>query len=168
MKIDFEPVGRRGECSGDRSLLEAAHQLGVDLVSLCGGQGTCHRCKVQVVTGSVSLPTQNEKQSLSPQELKDGYRFACEAYPLGDCKLRVPSESLTAPQRTQVDGLEVTVTPEPPVHAYHLELPPPSTEDLRADATRVLETLYQQHQIRCCTIDLEVLHTLSPQLRSMN
>ena len=80
----------------------------------------------------------------------------------------MPSESLTAPQRTQVDGLEVTVTPEPPVHAYHLELPPPSTEVLRADATRVLETLYQQHQIRCGTIDLEVLHTLSPQLRSMN
>ena len=166
--IDFEPVGRRGECPAGRSLLEAAHLLGVDLVSLCGGQGTCHRCKVQVLAGRISPPTENEKGTLSTQELKNGYRLACETYPLGDCKVGVPPESLTAPQRTQVEGLEVAVSPEPPVHAYHLELPPPSIEDLRADAKRVLETLYQQHQVRCCTVDLEVLRTLSPQLRSGN
>jgi len=166
--IDFEPVGRRGECPAGRSLLEAAHLLGVDLVSLCGGQGTCHRCKVQVLAGRVSPPTENEKGTLSTQELKNGYRLACETCPLGDCKVGVPPESLTAPQRTQVEGLEVAVSPEPPVRAYHLELPPPSIEDLRADAKRVLETLYQQHQVRCCTVDLEVLRTLSPQLRSGN
>lgn len=166
--IDFEPVGRRGECPAGRSLLEAAHLLGVDLVSLCGGQGTCHRCKVQVLAGRISPPTENEKGTLSTQELKNGYRLACETYPLGDCKVGVPPESLTAPQRTQVEGLEVAVSPEPPVRAYHLELPPPSIEDLRADAKRVLETLYQQHQVRCCTVDLEVLRTLSPQLRSGN
>jgi len=166
--IDFEPVGRRGECPAGQSLLEAAHLLGVDLVSLCGGQGTCHRCKVQVLAGRISPPTENEKGTLSTQELKNGYRLACETYPLGDCKVGVPPESLTAPQRTQVEGLEVAVSPEPPVHAYHLELPPPSIEDLRADAKRVLETLYQQHQVRCCTVDLEVLRTLSPQLRSGN
>jgi len=167
-KIDFEPVGRRGECTAGRSLLEAAHGVGVDLVSLCGGKGTCHRCKVQVLSGSVSPPTENEKGYLSPQELKNGYRLACETYPLGDCKVLVPPDSLTAPQRTQVEGLEVAVSPEPPVRAYHLELPPPSIEDLRADARRVLETLYQQHQVRCCTVDLEELRTLSPQLRSGN
>lgn len=167
-KIDFEPIGRRGECPAGQSLLEAAHQLGVELVSLCGGKGTCHRCKVQVLAGRVSPPTENEKGTLSPQELKNGYRLACETYPLGDCKLGVPPESLTAPQRTQVEGLEVAVSPEPPVRAYHFELPPPSIEDMRADAKRVLETLYQQHRVHCCTIDLEVLRSLSPQLRSGN
>ena len=167
-KVDFEPVGRRGECPAGQSLLEAAHQLGVELVSLCGGKGTCHRCKVQVLAGRVSQPTENEKGTLSPQELKNGYRLACETYPLGDCRLGVPPESLTAPQRTQVEGLEVAISPEPPVRAYHFELPPPSIEDLRADAKRVLETLYQQHQVRSATIDLEVLRTLSPQLRSVN
>lgn len=167
-RIDFEPVGRRGECPAGRPLLEAAKRLGVDLVSLCGGKGTCHRCKVQVLAGRVSPPTENEKGTLSPQELKNGYRLACETYPLGDCKLGVPPESLTAPQRTQVEGLEVAVSPEPPVRAYHFELPPPSIEDMRADAKRVLETLYQQHRVRCRTIDLEVLRSFSPQLRSGN
>lgn len=167
-KIDFEPIGRRGECPAGQSLLEAAQGLGVDLVSLCGGKGTCHRCKVQVLDGSVSPPTESEESSLSPQELAEGYRLACQIYPLSDCKLRVPPESLTTPQRTQVEGLEVAVSPEPPVRAYYIELPPPSMEDLRADAKRVLETLYQQHQVHCSTIDLETLRALSPQLRSGN
>jgi uncharacterized 2Fe-2S/4Fe-4S cluster protein (DUF4445 family) len=37
--------------------------------------------------------------------------------------------------------------------------------DLRADAERVLETLYQQHQIGCSRIDIDVLRDISPQLR---
>jgi len=164
--IDFEPVGRRGRCPADQSLLEVARQLGVELVSLCGGRGTCLRCKVQVVDGGVSPPTPNEEQAFSPQELEAGYRLACETYPAGDCKLHVPPESLSTPQRTQVEGLEVTVPPDPPVRAYHVQLPPPSWSDLRADAQRVLEALEHQHQLRCLTVDIDLLRDLSPMLRS--
>ena len=120
--VDFEPIGRRGICPADESLLEAAHHLGVDLVSLCGGKGTCGRCTVQVIAGEVSPPTDNERKALSRHELNDGYRLACQTYPRSDCRLRIPPESLTAPQRTQVDGLEVTVKPDPPVFTEHPEL----------------------------------------------
>jgi uncharacterized 2Fe-2S/4Fe-4S cluster protein (DUF4445 family) len=167
-QVDFEPIGRRGQCPADQSLLEAARQLGVELVSLCGGKGTCGRCKIQVLAGSVSEPTASELKALSSQELRDGYRLACQTYSLSHCKLRVPPESLTAPQRTQVEGVEVAVRPEPPVSGYHLELLSPSLSDLRADADRVREALKQQHQICCRTIDIEVLRDLSPQLRSWN
>ncbi|MBI4758576.1 MAG: DUF4445 domain-containing protein [Chloroflexi bacterium] len=167
-QIDFEPVGRRGQCPADQSLLEAARQLGVDLVSLCGGKGTCARCKVQVLAGRVSELIPSEREALSSQELGDGYRLACQTYALGDCKLRVTPESLTAPQRTQVEGLEVTACPEPPVCAYQVQLPPPSLSDLRADAERVLEALEQQHQVRCHTVDVDVLRDLSPKLRTWN
>jgi uncharacterized 2Fe-2S/4Fe-4S cluster protein (DUF4445 family) len=166
--IDFEPVGRRGKCPADQSLLDCARQLGVDLVSLCGGQGTCGRCKVQVLDGRVSEPTPGEREALSSQELEDGYRLACQTYPLSDCKLRVPPESLTTPQRTQVEGLEVTVRPEPPVSTYRLQLPPPSLSDLRADAERLLDVLEKQHHVCCRSVDIEVLRDLSPRLRSWN
>ena len=165
-QIDFEPVGRRGRCPADQSLLEAARQLGVEVVSLCGGKGTCLRCKVQVVDGGVSPPTTNEEQAFSPQELEAGYRLACETYPASDCRLHVPPESLTTPQRTQVEGLEVIVPPEPPVRAYQVELPSPSWSDLRADAQRLLEALQHQHQLRCLAVDIDLLRHLSPLLRS--
>jgi len=164
--IDFEPIGRRGKCPADQLLLDCARQLGVELVSLCGGKGTCGRCKVQVLSGRISEPTPSERKALSSQELEDGYRLACQAYALSDCKLRVPLESLTTLQRTQVEGLEVTVHPEPPVCAYQVQLPSPSLSDLRADAERLLETLKQQHQVCCHSVDVEVLRDLSPRLRS--
>ena len=30
--IDFEPIGRRGQCPADQSLLDCARELGVDIV----------------------------------------------------------------------------------------------------------------------------------------
>src|SRR5678815_2337124 len=112
--IDFEPVGRRGGCASDQSLLDSARQLNVDLVSICGGIGNCERCKVQVVAGQVSKPTLEEEATLTGEEIAQGYRLTCQTYPLSDVKLHVPPESLTAPQRTQVEGLQVEMIPEPP------------------------------------------------------
>jgi len=166
--VEFEPVGRRGKCPAGQSLLDCAQQLGVGLVSICGGHGLCGCCKVQVLNGTASEPTPVEQQELSPQELQEGYRIACQTYPTSDCKLRVPAESMSIPQRTQVEGLQISISPDPPVCAYHLELPTPSLSDLRGDAERLLEALEQQHQVHCLTIDVGVLRNLSPRLRSWN
>jgi uncharacterized 2Fe-2S/4Fe-4S cluster protein (DUF4445 family) len=158
-RIEFEPVGRRGECRAGDSLLECARQLGVDLVNLCGGAGSCGRCIVQIMEGDISEPTPVEGEFLSPEQLATGYRLACQTVPMGNCKVRVPPESLTAPQRTQVEGQEVAVELEPPVRAYTVQLTPPSLEngDLRADAERLFDGLEQQHQIQDRRADAEVL-----------
>jgi len=146
-------------------LLDAARHLGVDLVSLCGGAGTCGGCKVQVLAAEgVSPPTAVEEASLTAQELQDGYRLACQVRPRGRVKVRVPPESLTTPQRTQVEGLEVHVVPDPPVRSSELQLSPPSMTDLRADGDRVLAAL-QGQGTDCRTIDMAVLQSASPHLR---
>ena len=165
-QIDFEPIGRRGQCSGETSLRDCARQLGVELVSLCGGEGTCGRCKVQVLDGHTSKPTSAEMRSLSTQELNASYRLACQTYPLGDCRIYVPPESLTAPQRTQVEGLEVEVRPDPVVAAYRVEMASPTLKDYESDAERLLAALREQHNVRCRGIDIRVLRELSPRLRS--
>jgi len=136
-------------------------------VSICGGRGLYRCCKVQVLSGTVSEPSSTEQEEFSTEELRDGYRLACQTYPLSDCKLRVPVESMTTPQRTQIEGLEVATSPDPPVHAYHLNLPAPSLSDPRGDAERVMEALDQQ-QIDCHSIDIDVLRNISPRLRLWN
>jgi uncharacterized 2Fe-2S/4Fe-4S cluster protein (DUF4445 family) len=164
--IDFEPVGRRGECQKNESLLACARQLGVGISSICGGEGICHSCKVQVLSGTVSKPTPNELETFSRHEIKGGWRLACQAYPTSDCKIAVPAESMTTPQRVQVEGLEVKVTPEPSVRVYRLQLAAPSLEAPQADADRLLEALNQQHKLRCTKVDIGALRTISDQLRS--
>ena len=166
--IDFEPVGRRGECQSNESLMACAHRLGVGISSVCGGKGTCHSCKVQVLGGTVSKPTPNEREVFTPQELKLGWRLACQTYPLNDCKLTVPPESMTTTQRVQIEGLEIKVTPEPPVRAYHIKMEAPSLSAPDADADRLLQVLNQQYRLNCSKIDINVLRTLSTQIRSWN
>ncbi len=165
--IDFEPIGRRGRCKGERSLMDCARQLGIELASICGGKGTCAMCKLQVLAGLTSELTSLEREKLSEQEIEAGYRLACQTYPLGDCRVHVPPASLTTPQRTQVEGLEVDIHTEPVVDAYHVMMPSPSLQDSEADAERLLEALQQQHQVSPLRIDMKLLQESSPRLREL-
>jgi uncharacterized 2Fe-2S/4Fe-4S cluster protein (DUF4445 family) len=72
---------------------------------------------------------------------------------------------MSAPQRTQVEGLDIRVAPDPLVRAYSVKMDPPSLADLRADADRLLEALASQHGLSCDRVDLHVMQTLSPRLR---
>ncbi len=164
-KIDFEPVGRRGDCPDGATLLDCARLLGVGLANLCGGKGSCGRCVVQVLHGAVSEPAQGEGRVLAPEQLAQGYRLACLAKPLGDCRVRVPPESLTAPQRTQVEGEGLAVQPDPVVQTYLATMPPASLHDLRSDGQRLVDALGEQHALKVEEIDLTVLRDLSPALR---
>jgi len=166
--IEFQPIGRRGQCQNTESLLDCAHQLGIGISAICGGKGTCHSCRIRLLSGTVSEPTSSELEVFLPQELADGWRLACQTYPTSDCKLDVLLESMTTPQRTQVEGMEITIPIEPATRAYQVELAIPSLSSLQADADRLLETLNQRHQLQCNKIDISTLHTLSTQLRSWN
>ncbi|MCK4386424.1 MAG: 2Fe-2S iron-sulfur cluster binding domain-containing protein, partial [candidate division Zixibacteria bacterium] len=116
--VDFEPVGRRGKCRDDESLLDCARRLGVGIISLCGGLGKSCCCKIQILGGSTSKPTASERDCFSPEEIKNGYRLACQTYIISDCKVRIPLESLSTPQRTQVEGKEIKVDRKPAVSCY--------------------------------------------------
>jgi len=164
--INFEPVGRRGECQESESLLACARRLGVGINSICGGEGICHSCKVQVLSGAVSKPTRNEREAFNSRELEEGWRLACQTYPTGDCKIAVPAESMTTPQRVQVEGQEVKVSPDPSVRVYRLQLAAPSLKAPQADADRLLKALNRQHKLHCTKIDIGALRTISDQLRS--
>ncbi len=166
--VDFEPIGRRGECPNGQSLLDCARQLGVELINLCGGHGSCGRCVVQVMAGVVSDPTPEEEKFLTPARLQADYRLACRTFPLTDCKVRVPPESLSTPQRTQVESEDYHLEVAPPVRAYRVSVPPPSLEDLRGDAERFRDVLSERHGLTVSTVDVQALQALSTHLRTQD
>jgi len=90
--IDSEPLGRKGKCRAGQSLLACAQQLNLGLNSICAGRGVCHSCKVKVLDGTVSEPTNSELSAFTPQEIKEGWRLACQTYPMSNCKLYVPPD----------------------------------------------------------------------------
>jgi uncharacterized 2Fe-2S/4Fe-4S cluster protein (DUF4445 family) len=166
--IDFEPVGRRGPCPANGTLLDAARILGVDLASVCAGNGSCGACKVRIVTGEVTPVTPEEERELPAGELALGYRLACLTKPRGDCRVHVPPESLTALQRTQVEGLEVPVEVQPSVVSRVVHVAQPTLEDLRGDDERLCEALaYEALANDTCIPDLEAARLASSELRRL-
>lgn len=163
--IDFEPVGRRGAFTEEDTLLECARQLNVDLVSICGGVGSCERCKVQVISGEVTEHSYDEKEALTEEEMAQGYHLACMTYPLSDVKLHVPPESLTTPQRTQVEGLNVDVAVDPVVVGVDVQLVKPTLESPISDEANLFAVL-EEKGFAPRKIDYPVLKQLTPMIRN--
>jgi uncharacterized 2Fe-2S/4Fe-4S cluster protein (DUF4445 family) len=162
------PVGRRGRCPEGNSLLECARLLNVDLVSICGGVGACRRCRIQVISGEVSPPTAVDRDTFTAAELEQGCRLACAAFPQSDIRVLVPPESLSAPQRMQVEGLDLRVAPDPLALSLEVQLTPPSLENPESDDRNLWRALERAHGIAPGTIDLAVQQVLSSRLRSQD
>jgi uncharacterized 2Fe-2S/4Fe-4S cluster protein (DUF4445 family) len=158
--IDFQPLGRRARVAPGTALLDAAREAGVDLNAICGGGGTCGACRVRIADGTVTPPVDSEKRAVA-----EGLRLACQTRVLGDVRVDVPTSSMTAPQRAQVEGRERTIEFEPSVAAYDVALDPASLTDLRADTLRLRDALREQHGIEVDAIDIAVARELPTTLR---
>ncbi|MFW6116125.1 MAG: ASKHA domain-containing protein [bacterium] len=163
--IDFQPLGRRVEISEGRSLLEAARKAGVGLNAVCGGAGICGTCRVRIVEGKVSPPNKSEEKFLDQREFTEGYRLACQVEVWGDVLVDVPPESITAPQRAQIEGRERPIEIDPTVRGFDVSPTPPNLHDLRSDEKRLREALRVEHGITSVRFDPIVLTSIPSLLR---
>jgi uncharacterized 2Fe-2S/4Fe-4S cluster protein (DUF4445 family) len=164
--INFQPIGRRVPCRSNDSLLSAAQASGIDIASICGGVGICNSCKIRLIYGVLNPVTIEEQDIFTEQEIEAGFRLACQCFPQSDLTIEIPPESLTAPQRLQLEGLGHNVRIEPSVVAVDLSIPEPTIDDLRADTTRLNDALLEAGFRPPIQYAPPVLETLSGQLRS--
>jgi uncharacterized 2Fe-2S/4Fe-4S cluster protein (DUF4445 family) len=165
LMVDFEPIGRRAEIPQGSNLLEAAQAIGVDLISICGGFGICDSCRVRLVSGELSPVTIVEQGVFTGDELKAGYRLACRSKPQSNVKIEVPPESLATTQRLQVEGQETPTTGANVLVWCDVHVKGPALDDLRSDATRLLNALSEAGYPRL-RINPQVLQTISDVLRA--
>ena len=176
--VIFEPSGSEGRIEHGKTLLEAAHGLGEDIESVCGGKTVCGKCLVKVDGGllakhgmepgvrSLSPPTETEIELLSRQGLGGEYRLACSARVLGDVVVFVPEASRRSKQVIRKSTIERAVPVKPAVRKYYLELSAPTLDDPAADCQRLAAELARSAGLEEVTIDYGVLKDLSHILRS--
>jgi uncharacterized 2Fe-2S/4Fe-4S cluster protein (DUF4445 family) len=164
--VKLQPVGRRIQISKDESILEAARLAGVDITSICGGVGVCDSCRVKLIQGKLSPPTLEEQDTFTQQEFNDGFRLACQAYPESDVIIDIPPESLTTPQRLQVESQYQDLLINPEIEIHLLEINPPSLGDLRSDYGRLTDALQPTNSN--LSLEYPVLQNLSKSLRDSN
>lgn len=166
-KMDLEPIGLRVELDETMTILDAAQQAGVQITALCGGDGWCGKCRVQLMSGELTPLTTVENDLLSENDKEIGIRLACQTRVCSDVKLNIPPEALTTAQRLQTEGEEEEIEVNGMIDSVELTLTPPTVHDLRSDATRIQDAL-KESGYPDVTIDFPLLNTLSDAIRDLD
>ncbi|WP_162300594.1 ASKHA domain-containing protein [Anaerosacchariphilus polymeriproducens] len=79
------------EIKKGQNLLEGLRQAGIAQATYCGGVGLCGKCKICLLDGKLEISMEDRK-FFSSAELKKGYRLACKAVPVDECKVLLLQE----------------------------------------------------------------------------
>lgn len=72
------------------SLLELFVKHDIYISAACGGAGKCGKCKVHFLEGTTEITT-DDRVCLTEEELQEGWRLSCLAYPDKDCVVEILS-----------------------------------------------------------------------------
>lgn len=124
VKIFFDPMSKEIEVKRGALLLDAIREAGIRIESICGGKGECGKCRVILNKGEVSRLSTKSEKFLSPQEISEGYRLACQIRVLGDSEFTVPVESLVVSPKILISTEMVIDRLDPASKRYLVTLLP--------------------------------------------
>jgi uncharacterized 2Fe-2S/4Fe-4S cluster protein (DUF4445 family) len=93
--IVFQPSGLRFQVAKGEVLFEAAVQAGVEVDTVCGGNGSCGKCKVRF-DSEAPQPCSLDYVYLSGGEIQSGYRLSCQVKARADMVVEVPDSGARA------------------------------------------------------------------------
>ncbi|MFT5504332.1 MAG: uncharacterized 2Fe-2S/4Fe-4S cluster protein (DUF4445 family) [Gammaproteobacteria bacterium] len=176
VNVLFMPSGLRGQVTVGTTVLQAAQRLGVDLESICGGQGKCRKCQFLPQIGEFSKHgisskaehlsefTETERHHQSKKRLKDGRRLGCNARILGDLVVDVPEESQQHKQHITKAVKDIDILIQPALHLYTVTLGEPDMHAPISDKRRLQQELIKQHDLPLLDCELSQLRLLQPAL----
>jgi uncharacterized 2Fe-2S/4Fe-4S cluster protein (DUF4445 family) len=138
VQLSFRPADRSFRVPPGVTVFDAASWNGIAIDSTCGGHGTCKKCKVQVLDGSVPV-SRLDVRAFSPDQLRDGWRLACLAQATTDLTVDVPP--LTTRPKAATVGVGRQVILRPAVKKRYVELEEATLRDQRPDVTRLLDAI---------------------------
>lgn len=86
-RVTFADENKTAEFPEGSKLLDCAGAMGVRVSSVCGGDGACGTCRIEVVEGwdNLTPPTPDETY----KELEEPHRLSCQAKLEGDVVIKV-------------------------------------------------------------------------------
>src|SRR3954453_13729933 len=158
VQLSFSPAGRDVRVPAGVSVFDAASWNGIAIDSTCGGHGTCKKCKVQVLDGSVPVH-RSDVRTFTADQLEDGWRLACLAAATRDLRVEVPP--LTTRPKAATLGVGRQVILRPAVQKRYVELTEATLSDQRTDLQRLRDAIDDLE----LTADLHALRRLPSGLR---
>ena len=176
-EVRFLPSGKSIKVPPDYNLRQAILDCGLTIDSSCGGVGTCGRCRVKVLNGSVD----SEKTRLiSAKDKKAGIVLSCLAKVKSDLEVEIPEQkevkAKIAEGRFKPEGLkgyagvssselsEVEVSPW--IIKENLTVKKPSLSYGTSDFYRLKKSITEKTDIKDPEIPIHIIRKLPHDLRS--
>jgi len=131
VKVIFNPMDKVVEVERGTILLDAIREAGINIRTICGGDGDCGTCKVILNKGEVSHVSTKYKDWLSPQEMSEGYYLACQIRILSDGEFTIPVESRIANPKILLSTEMLIDTLDPESKKYLVSLLPAQSGEHR-------------------------------------
>jgi len=143
-RVSFQPDGRSVFVLHGSKLVEAAGRAGIILNTPCGGEGSCGKCKVEVLDCALE-PSQADLRHLSEEEIARGVRLACQLEVDRDIVITIPESTRMFEQVVLTESIDHAITPDPQVRKAYLEIAETDSTDLRSGVDRLKDALHAEH-----------------------
>ena len=180
--IVFIPGEIEVEVEDGTTILDAAKKADVNINSVCGGEGVCGQCRVQVSAGSAK-PGSHDLPFFSKEEIRNGYVLACQTPVNDNLRIVVPPQSRLEEEQilvetqplsySQPEKVTVARRPQDPATLFaplvtkvYLPMSEPDSDDNIADTARLTLELSKRFNFRNYELSYDVLRALPRVLRS--
>ncbi|WP_298918712.1 ASKHA domain-containing protein [uncultured Algimonas sp.] len=152
-RIVFTPAGVQTTSEPGESVYDVALRAGVDIKSVCGGNGICKRCQCSLQTGHHSKFGLNvtedalfklrpaEKKAVHDGDMADGLRLACRAKIMGDVVIDIPPHARHTQSAIRKAAFDLPGPVDPPIRLQMVRLPEPTLHDHLSDTESLIEQL---------------------------
>ena len=177
--VDFEPISRRVALEVDKTIYELLTKLGVQIRSLCGGKGTCGKCKILIQNNTEHLipPSKSEIKLVSKEEIEKGWRLACQTRVIEDSlpslakkkqpqfRIFLPDELLLEDFKILTEGASRKVELNPTIKKIYAEVKKPTLKEPFSDFDRIISSFNLDKDIE---FNSEFLKSIPDILRKQN
>jgi len=86
-RVTFADYEKTAEFPEGERLLDCAREMEIPISQVCGGDGACGTCRVEVMEGWDHLTPQNPEELY--KELEEPFRLSCQARLVNDVIVKV-------------------------------------------------------------------------------
>lgn len=131
--IVFEPAGLKVPLEEGKTIQELGAGHGINIRADCGAMGICGKCRVLVhPKESFSPPSHAELDVLTPDQMADGSRLACQARAIGKGTVTIPDTLAESSETRGKTGISGSYPVDPMIRRLAVEGRAP---DLKRDNT---------------------------------
>jgi uncharacterized 2Fe-2S/4Fe-4S cluster protein (DUF4445 family) len=123
-RVIFQPMNRALTVPAGTPLPDAMRTVGIAVEAVCGGKGTCKKCRVLLTKGTCTVDARIGSKRLAAEDETKGYYLACQVRVTDDCEFTIPVESrIDSPKILISSTVKINAVSSSVVH-YPVEVMP--------------------------------------------